>query len=140
MTLQGCEGNDVLYGGSGDDRLSRGTGDDILRGGLGSDVMEGGAGDDRVFWSPPSPEGAGNPPHDTATGGEGNDVLVLDVTEVSLEDVLAAMVLDPGSAVPVIQDGMISLAGVSGTLTINGGSLTFSGFERLLVPEAPRIE
>lgn len=140
-TLAGGGGHDMLFGGSGDDRLTGDEGNDVLIAGFGSDVAEGGAGDDRVHWSPLTPDGAeATPSHDIATGGEGNDLLVLDHVEISLEEVIAALVLDPGSAAPVIEGNTILLAGVSGTLTINGNSLSFSGFERLFVPESPRTE
>jgi Ca2+-binding RTX toxin-like protein len=45
-TLDGDEGDDVLWGGSGNDALRGGAGADILLGGTGADTLAGGAGDD----------------------------------------------------------------------------------------------
>ena len=43
-TIQGLGGNDILDGGPGDDNISGGTGDDILFGGDGNDILSGDAG------------------------------------------------------------------------------------------------
>ncbi|MBT3702725.1 MAG: calcium-binding protein [Alphaproteobacteria bacterium] len=49
--LSGGDGNDMLYGGAGDDYLSGGAGDDILMGGTGSNTLDGGSGTDTVDYS-----------------------------------------------------------------------------------------
>ncbi|KIT16841.1 Hint domain-containing protein [Jannaschia aquimarina] len=67
-TLDGGNNSDVLSGGAGDDVLSGGTGRDTLDGGAGADVLDGGDGDDSLT------VGGG----DTATGGEGDDLFILD--------------------------------------------------------------
>ncbi len=45
-TLNGGDGNDILYGQGGDDTLNGGAGNDILIGGYGNDILTGGDGDD----------------------------------------------------------------------------------------------
>lgn len=129
---QGGDGRDMIFAGSGDDTIDAGGGNDFISGGGGDDVINAGAGDDTIRWVPAQ----GN---DSVDGGEGTDRLIIDATEISLEEVLAAITLAPGSAQPTIVDGAyISLAGVSGTLTIGGSTITFTNLERLVVPEAPR--
>ncbi len=44
LTIDGGNGNDLLFGGGGDDVLTGGAGDDLLVGGPGQDVLDGGTG------------------------------------------------------------------------------------------------
>ncbi|MEG3857172.1 Ig-like domain-containing protein [Microcoleus sp. Z1_C4] len=67
-TLQGGEGNSLIYGRSGNDFLSGGEGNDKLYGEEGNDNLDGGAGDDSFF------AGTGS---DTINGGRGFDRLFL---------------------------------------------------------------
>jgi len=89
-TISGNGGDDVIYGDAGDDLLLGGTGSDALFGGDGNDTLAGmsltlstpiasalpdgfdslygGAGDDTLILGP----------GDRGTGGEGNDLFVLD--------------------------------------------------------------
>lgn len=125
--FEGSDGNEVIYAGSGDDTINAHGGDDAVFDGRGNDVIHLGAGDDRLMWHP-------HPGHDLAQGGAGTDTLVLNNYDISREDLLAAITPDPGSAAPFIdENGMISLAGVTGTITIGDATLTFSGFERMFV-------
>jgi len=125
--INGTDGRDMIFGGTGQDTINAGAGDDYVSGGLGADQIDLGTGDDRLAWSP----FAGD---DTAQGGEGTDTLVLQGYDISIEDLLAAIQPDPGSPAPFIdENGMISLAGVSGTISIGDSTLTFSGFERMFV-------
>ena len=45
-TLNGHNGNDLLYSGRGEDILNGGIGNDVIEGNLGADTMDGGAGND----------------------------------------------------------------------------------------------
>ena len=65
-TLNGGDGNDILYGYGGADILNGDADDDALFGGAGGDTLDGGTGDDGLYG------GAGI---DTLTGGAGNDIL-----------------------------------------------------------------
>ncbi|MEQ1647461.1 MAG: DUF4114 domain-containing protein [Hyphomicrobiaceae bacterium] len=47
--LSGDAGDDKIYGGTGDDRLSGGEGNDVLSGGAGNDVLLADAGDDKLM-------------------------------------------------------------------------------------------
>ncbi|PVZ34515.1 retention module-containing protein [Pseudomonas sp. URIL14HWK12:I11] len=49
-TLNGGNGNDILFGQAGNDTLNGGNGDDILIGGKGNDILTGGAGADTFMW------------------------------------------------------------------------------------------
>ncbi len=62
-TLYGLDGNDILFGDAGADFLSGGNGNDALSGGTGNDILYGNSG------------------NDTLNGGDGDDVLyALDTT------------------------------------------------------------
>jgi len=92
--LFGGSGNDIQYGGTGDDQLDGGSGNDIanggsgndtlfgrseadlLDGGAGDDIVYGGTGDDTLLWRGAENAGA----RDTIFGGDGNDLLQLDLT------------------------------------------------------------
>jgi Ca2+-binding RTX toxin-like protein len=125
--FDGTDGNDMIAGGSGDDTITAGAGDDYVNSGRGADLVDLGAGDDRLAWNPST----GN---DTAQGGDGTDTLIVSNHEISLQDLLASIQPDPGSPAPFIDaNGMISLAGVSGTIAIGDAILVFSGFERLFI-------
>lgn len=65
--LIGDTGNDILYGEAGDDRLEGSVGNDILYGGDGIDRLLGGDGDDVLY---------GDAGDDRIEGGEGNDTLI----------------------------------------------------------------
>jgi surface adhesion protein len=66
-TLNGGEGDDILYGLGGNDLLDGGTGNDIMLGGSGTDALLGGAGKDTLI---------GGKDSDTLTGGAGADIFV----------------------------------------------------------------
>jgi len=125
--INGTDGRDMISGGRGDDTIHAGAGDDYVSGGQGADLVDLGAGDDRMVWNP----AAGN---DTVQGGEGTDTLILQGHDISIADLLATIQPHPGSAAPFIdENGMISLAGVSGTINIGDSTLSFAGFERMFV-------
>ncbi|NCC23227.1 MAG: hypothetical protein EOM26_12340, partial [Alphaproteobacteria bacterium] len=65
-TIDGLGGNDILDGGPGNDRVDGDDGDDYVRGGDGDDVVLGGAGDDSLF---------GDGGNDRLIGGTGTDYL-----------------------------------------------------------------
>ncbi len=84
MSLQGSDGNDVLYGFSGNDTISGGlgddtilgqTGDDMLLGGEGADYLHGDAGDDVLTGGADSDLLIGGDGNDTLDGGSGSDYL-----------------------------------------------------------------
>ena len=66
VTINGGEGNDVLWSGEGDDVLDGGTGNDSLWGGDGNDELIGGAGDDSL---------AGGEGRNVINGGDGTDTV-----------------------------------------------------------------
>ncbi len=49
LTIDGGNGDDLLFGGGGDDVLTGGAGDDLLVGGPGQDVLDGGTGSNIVI-------------------------------------------------------------------------------------------
>jgi Ca2+-binding RTX toxin-like protein len=66
VSIDGGDGNDVLWGNSGDDTINGGAGNDQIDGGPGNDTINGGTGDDIIYG------GDGN---DNLTGGTGSDIL-----------------------------------------------------------------
>jgi Ca2+-binding RTX toxin-like protein len=74
--LFGGAGNDDLFGGAGSDFLSGGEGNDTLNGDRGNDLLEGGPGNDTLkdtFGNNLLYAGAGN---DSLTGGTGNELFI----------------------------------------------------------------
>ena len=59
-TLEGGDGNDLLFGMGGNDQLDGGDGNDLLFGGSGDDYIDGGEGRDTIY------------------AGDGNDIIVYD--------------------------------------------------------------
>lgn len=49
-TLNGNDGDDILFGDGGNDTLNGGDDNDVLVGGIGNDILDGGAGLDRLFY------------------------------------------------------------------------------------------
>ena len=66
VTLDGGQGNDVLWGSGGNDVLIGDEGNDELSGGAGKDYLTGGPGNDAID---------GGSAHDVLEGGEGSDTL-----------------------------------------------------------------
>lgn len=126
----GGDGNDLVMGNSGNDNVNGGAGDDVLIGGTGADIINGdqvwGAqGNDVVRWHP----GEGN---DTINGGGGTDQLVLEDTGMTLQQLFSAITPDAGSPRPTMSSHSINLTGVSGTITIGGETIRFTGMESLV--------
>jgi len=67
QTINGTNGNDVLYGGAGIDTITGGNGDDVIYGGSGNDNLDGGNQGDTLYG------GSGN---DTLQGSTQNDILI----------------------------------------------------------------
>lgn len=72
-TLQGGDGNDLLYGNGGDDLLLGGTGNDRIWGGDGNDTMHGEEGHDFLDGGNGNDSVWGGVGNDTLHGGAGND-------------------------------------------------------------------
>jgi Ca2+-binding RTX toxin-like protein len=69
ISLEGGEGNDVMWGNSGGDTINGFDGDDILNGGPNNDTLSGQNDNDKFFFGP----GSG---FDTVNGGSGFDEIV----------------------------------------------------------------
>ncbi len=83
-TLNGGDGNDVLFGYDGNDTLNGGDGNDALNGGAGNDILNagdglnslsGGAGDDTLNGGANQDGLFGGDGNDTLNGGNGTDLL-----------------------------------------------------------------
>lgn len=70
-------GDDTVLGGAGDDRIKAGRGDDVVSGGAGNDKVYAGRGDDVVLHNVAENESS----RDYYSGGRGNDVLVLQMSQ-----------------------------------------------------------
>lgn len=114
-------GNDTVYGSAHSDAIYVGEGNDVVMAGDGHDT---------ISWMP----GQG---HDVFDGGNGADQIAIWMPGLTAEGLIAAMQLDEGSAQPRFNPdtGTIDLTGVSGTLTLNGSTLTFRNMESLWFPQ-----
>lgn len=133
-TLYGGDGNDSLDGGDGADVLYGETDDDSLFGGSGNDTLSGGSGNDTIDG------GVGN---DILTGGTGNDTFIISsgggsdtVTDFAGNDLLDASALSDVGNVLTNQDGTVTADEI--TVTGGGGAnqvLTFPSGETVTVPD-----
>jgi VCBS repeat-containing protein len=74
VTLDGGDGNDVLWASSGNDVLLGGAGNDDLFGGAGQDYLEGGTGNDTLNGGRGNDLMQGSSGNDTLTDGFGNNL------------------------------------------------------------------
>ena len=128
--VDGAAGNDIIMGNQGNDTIYGGAGDDVMIGGSGADLIYGDQvygpqGNDVIRWHP----GEGN---DTIHGGGGTDQLVLEDTGMTLQQLFNAITPDAGSPRPTMSTHSINLTGVSGTITIGGETIRFTGMESLV--------
>jgi Ca2+-binding RTX toxin-like protein len=119
-TLDGTDGDDLIYSGLLGDRVSGGAGNDFIEAGQGDDVVYGGAGDDKIFGGSDyerieSNELRGEDGHDLILGGNGIDFLVGDAGNDTLKGGERDDVLYGG-------DGNDSFAGGSGDDVLDGGA------------------
>jgi Ca2+-binding RTX toxin-like protein len=127
--LHGQGGRDQLFGHAGDDRLTGGAGDDTLNGGTGSDQAFGGEGNDVYEWRP----GDGN---DLFKGGAGeNTIRLLSSEPLRLQDVV--LHIEGPHAVSTVGSDLVYALPVSGSITFQGQTLTFTDVTRISFP-APK--
>ncbi|MFZ9485253.1 MAG: calcium-binding protein [Alphaproteobacteria bacterium] len=88
-TMNGGDGNDVLWSGDAADRLDGGEGNDNLWGGGGSDSLLGGAGADKLDGSIGDDVLEGGAGADSLIGGAGADRFVYRIDAVGAGDVIA---------------------------------------------------
>jgi Ca2+-binding RTX toxin-like protein len=110
VTIDGGDGNDVLWSSSGADRLYGGEGSDRLDGGAGKDYLSGGSGNDTL---------SGGYMEDILQGGSGNDTLK-DISPT------ASSLLDGGSGNDRLEDRTGKSLFIGGTgddqLRLGGGN------------------
>jgi Ca2+-binding RTX toxin-like protein len=123
-SLRYSYGNVTIDGGDGNDVIWSSSGDDVLLGGRGNDTIRGGAGKDYVF---------GGSDQDDLDGGLGTDVLQGGSGNDRLTDLSGNGVLDGGAGDDTITDGWGRnlIAGGSGNDTIRlGGGADVIAFNR----------
>ncbi|MBU8537269.1 calcium-binding protein [Falsiroseomonas tokyonensis] len=122
--VYGTEGQDTISGAHTSQSIYAGGGDDVIFGNRGHDYVSAGDGNDRVVWQ----IGDG---HEDVNGGQGTDTLRLEDTGIlDAQQLLAAIELEPGSAQPqILPDGRLSVAGVVGSVTIHGETISFRNME-----------
>ncbi|NKC29587.1 calcium-binding protein [Falsiroseomonas selenitidurans] len=122
----GTADDDLILGRSIAEAISGDAGDDTLIGGGGADRIDAGAGADLIIWS----AGDGS---DTIDGGAGLGIDTLRLEDTGLltpADLIAAMTLPPGQVAPVIMaDGRLQVAGITGSITVQGQTIHFTNLE-----------
>lgn len=151
-SLSGTAGNDIITGSADHDMIAGGDGNDIIDGGDGRDYITGGAGDDSLiggYWLAEDDTligGAGNDVfiwnsaygNDEIQGGDGVDTVRV-LSAITMNGLLAALSVDGAMfLVRHVSDNRITFtdrdgnpASFSGTLSINGATLRFSGIEAI---------
>jgi Ca2+-binding RTX toxin-like protein len=125
-------GTQVWTGTSGNDSIDAGDGTDIVMTGQGDDTVALGAGNDRYDWYP----GSGGT--DSVDGGSGQDTLVIGNYEISPGELLNSFVPSGDSPAPIMDEfGNIDLTGVTGSFTVGGTTIQFTGMERVFIAERP---
>lgn len=122
--VTGTEGHDTISGAHTSQTMLAGEGNDVIFGNRGHDGILAGGGDDRIVWQ----IGDG---HDDVDGGKGTDTLRLEDTGIlSAQQLLSLIELEPGSRAPQITpDGRLSVAGVIGSVTVHGETISFRNLE-----------
>ncbi len=114
-TLNGGNGDDMLYGGALNDTLNGDADNDTLYGGDGVDTLNGGTGIDSLFGEDGNDTLNGDAGNDTLNGGLGNDTL----NGGTGIDILTG---NEGGDTLNGDDGNDTLSGDVGSDTINGGN------------------
>ncbi|MBO52144.1 MAG: hypothetical protein CMJ69_15365 [Planctomycetaceae bacterium] len=125
ITIEGNNGDDVIYGSSGfGDVISGGDGDDFIDGREGDDVITGDDGNDSIYGQDGDDEISGNDGDDFVVGLAGDDVIDGGDGADTLNGGDGDDVVSGGDHSDVIQgnDGNDTLNGESGADTIRGGS------------------
>lgn len=139
--LIGSHHDDHLTGDSNANTLSGGSGDDTLVGGTGNDELDGGAGADTADYSGSSSSVVVDLDLNSASGGDGNDVLanIENVVGSGYDDIIhgddSDNVLDGGTGVDII-DFSRAKAAVSANLHLGladgAGADQLAGFENVV--------
>ena len=124
-TLNGGNGDDLIYGGSGADDINGNAdndqlyglgGDDIIRGEGGTDLLVGGAGNDTLAGGDDADVLYGNVGNDTLNGGNGDDILyALDTT-----------VNTGGTGITVVPGGTSRVTEFSADFGANNGGFAYA--------------
>jgi Ca2+-binding RTX toxin-like protein len=147
------EGNDFAHGGAGNDMIKGDEGADTLRGGTGHDYLEGKADGDHLYGDEGNDTLDGGRGDDYARGGQGDDTYrwhpVFDGNDSFFGDGGNNTILltYPGAFEMLGDTLKISIDGgvegrwengalvfdypVTGTITLNGSTLTFAGVQRI---------
>ena len=113
--MSGDSGEDKMFGGAGDDDMSGGLGDDYLQGGEGQNTMDGGLGDDRL---------KGGDEADEISGGDGNDTVWASGGDDTVDGGAGADTLAGGDGNDTIDGGQDDdkLSGNAGNDRLDGGA------------------
>jgi Ca2+-binding RTX toxin-like protein len=115
LTLDGGDGDDVLFGGQGSETLLGGLGNDVLSGGIGADIMTGGVGDDTYVVDNAGDVVVENP-------GEGNDT-VFSAANFTLSANVESLVLQGGADLQGFGNDLANtILGNAGNNLIDGGA------------------
>ena len=144
-TIDGGDGNDLIYGGFGDNIVRGGAGDDALFGGLGNDVLIGGGGDDLLIGGFGRNVLIGGAGSDTLLGFPEQNILIGGSTVYDADDTALNAIRDEWSSTNSAADRMANLTnggGANGNVVLQPGltllddeedDLVFAGFNDWMI-------
>ena len=123
-TLNGGDGNDIIYGEGGADALLGGDGNDTIYGAAGNDRLWGQDGDDHLFGDAGNDRIFGESGSDTINGGDGEDIILSGAGDDSIYggDDFDRVWGGAGNDTIHGGDGRNFLAGDDGADSITGGA------------------
>ncbi len=116
-SINGTDGDNIIYGGSGDDTISGNGGNDIIYGGSGDDYLNGGSGDDYLNGGSGDDRLRAENGENTLRGGSGSDTFIF-VAHEPFDIGKPPMERDTVQDFNAAEDQLLLILN-SGTLTLN---------------------
>jgi Ca2+-binding RTX toxin-like protein len=105
VTIEGGDGDDILYGGAGNDKISGGDGNDFIYGHDGQDIIDGGRGRDEIHGGKDGDIIYGGSGNDKIFGGEGIDHIMGNQGNDYIDGGAGRDIIEPGKGDNTIRMG-----------------------------------